>query len=313
MSVFKLGFLAISLLMIGYVKAETPSWLSDVSKGCSSGELCAVGTGDSRIQAEVNARAELAKIFQNKISATFKSKLEAVGSSVSDDLSEEIIETTQMALDGVEIKKHHEDKLNFYALALIDKKKAAKGFKTEITKLDNEIDAYMKDSSGSTVVKAEKAFIKRESLAKNYEFLSGGTIHSKITFEQIFKNKRDVLGKIIAHVYLDEDEPKPVESLLVTLLTEAGYKVTTGKERSKYATHTVTGDIVADKKHMNVDGFEKFDIIINLSAKNSSKVETGHLNFTAQETGRNYSQAYAKAEEKIKGYLKENLMQLNIE
>ncbi len=307
-----ISFLLLSFSISSY--AKEPKWVSDISKGCKSkSEHCAVGTGVSRNKAEQNSRVALAKIFQNKVSSSFKSKLSSSGSSTYEDMSEEIMETTQMALEGLEIKKTYEDKLNFYALAVVNKRKTSNGFKREIEKIDDKMQVYIEDSSASSAVKLEKEFIKRESLAKSYEFLTGRALPSKITFDQVFNTKKEIVGSTVVHVYLDEDEPKSIEALTAKLLSEAGYKTTSGRVRNKHSTHIVTGEVTSDKQYMKIDGFEKYAITVKIAAKNRGKIETGHLTFTTTETGRNYSQAYNKALVNIKEYLKENLTMLNIE
>jgi hypothetical protein len=302
----------LSFSLTGFAKA--PKWISDISKGCKKKtELCAVGTGVSRNKAEQNARVSLAKIFQNKVSSTFKSKLSSSGSSSYEEMSEEIMESTQMALEGLEIKKTHEDKLNFYALAVVNKRKTSKGFKREIDKLDEKMQVYAEDSSASSAVKLEKTYIKRESLSQSFEFLTGRPIPSPISFDQVFNNKKEIVGNTIVHVYLDEDEPKSIEAMTVKLLSEAGYKTTSGRVRNKHSTHIVTGTVTADKQYMKVAGFEKYDITVKIAAKNKARIETGHLTYTTSETGRNFSQAYNKGLVSIKKYLKTNLTMLNIE
>jgi hypothetical protein len=305
-------FLILSFSLLSF--ANEPKWISDISKGCRGKiELCAVGTGVSRNKSEKNARVALAKIFQNKISSTFKSKLSSSGSSSYEEMSEEIIESTQMALEGLEIKKTHEDKLNFYALAVVNKRKTSRGFKREIDKLDDKMKAYAEDSSNSSMLKLEKTFIKREALAQSFEFLTGRELPSPISFDQIFKTKKEIMKNTIVHVYLDEEEPKSVEALTTKLLSEAGYKTTSGRVRNKNSTHIVTGIVTADKKYMKVKGFEKYDISIKIVAKNAARVETGYLVFTTSETGRSFKQAYSKGLENIKKHLEINLTMLNIE
>jgi hypothetical protein len=302
----------LSLSLSSFAKA--PKWISDISKGCKKKtEMCAIGTGVSRNKAEQGARVALAKIFKNKVSSTFKSKLSSSGASSFEEMSEEIMESTKMALEGVEIEKTHEDELNFYALAVVNKRRSASGFKREISKIDEKMQVYSEDHSASSALKLEQAYIKRESLAQSYEFLTGRELPSPISFDQIFNTKKEIMGNTIVHIYLDEDEPKSVEAMTAKLLSEAGYKTTSGRVRNKHSTHIVTGVVTADKKYMKVEGFDKYDITLKIVAKNKARIETGHLTFTTSETGRSFSQAYNKGLISIKKYLKTNLTMLNIE
>jgi hypothetical protein len=296
------------------IHAKEPKWIKNISKGCKQKtELCAVGTGITRGKAEQFSRVALAKIFENKISSNFKSTLSSSGSSSLEEMSEDIMESTQMAMEGLEIKETYEDKLNFYALAVINKKKMAKGLMREINNIDVKMHVFLGDDTASSKVKLEKNYIKRKSLAKSYEFLTGRDVPTSIKFEQVFNSKKEIIGNIIVHVYLDEDEPKSVEVLTAKLLSHSGYKTTSGRIRNKKSTHIVTGEVIADKQYMKIAGFEKYNITLKLSAKNNSRVETGHLLFTTTEVGRNFSQAYNKGLINIKKYLEENLTILNIE
>lgn len=293
---------------------KTPKWIHDVSKVCkTSTQICAVGSGVNKRKAEQHARVELAKIFENNISSSFKSKLFSSGSTSFEDVSEEINESTQMAMEGLEIRKTYEDKISFYALAVINKNKMARSIQKEIAKFDEKLKIYLKDNTASSKIKLEKTYSKRELLSKRYTFLTGIELQSPVTFEQIFNSKKETLSHIITHVFIDEVEPKSVEKMIIKLLSASGYKTTSGKVVNKHATHILSGEVAVDKQYMKVEGFNKFKITVEITAKDRAKVETGHLIYTTIETGRNFTQSYNKGLTTIKKYLDENLTMLNIE
>ena len=273
-------FLFISLLIAPLTQAKEPAWVKDISKACKARkELCAVGIGAGKGQAVRHARVELAKIFEVKLSSKFKSSLSSDGQDTLEELSEEIEESTDMALEGVTIKSTYEDSTDFYALAVINKSKVISALRKEIGKIDEKMMTLKAENTGSATVKLERHFLKREVLLKKYEFLAGGTIKSPVSFAEIFAKKKATVNNMIVHVYVDEDDPKPMEAAVVKSLSDSGYRITTGRKRNKHSTHVVTGELVSDKQFMKVEGFEKYKISLKLSAWSKGKVETGHLNF----------------------------------
>jgi hypothetical protein len=301
------------LLYSSYSLGGKPRWINDTSRGCNKNELCAVGEGESRSFALISAKTALAKIFSLKIKSKFSQEISSHGGYVSDDTSEQIEEATEAALEGVEIKKVYEGKLYVYALAAINKRKAARGFESEIRKIDEKMQVYVNDSSASSATKLQHLFIKREGLNKRYEFLVGHGITSAIRFKQVFDARKKRVGNVIVHVFIDERKPKILEPQIAQLLVSQGYKVTTGRVRNKLSSHILTGRMTPEKQYMKIDGFETFKFQVELSSSNYKRVETGHIVFSDIETGRSYQQAYEKAVPVLMDNLKENINKLNFD
>ncbi|EQC46585.1 LPP20 family lipoprotein [Bacteriovorax sp. Seq25_V] len=304
-------FLFLSLFLLN-AYADLPNWVSDSKKGCKKSELCAVGEGESSSGAARNARVALSKIFENQVSSKFSSNLSSSNGKVDDSASEQIEEITETALEGVQITKTAESKTSYFALASINKMKAASGFEREIKKLDEKMEILYEEKDPSLAVKIEQLFLQREVLNKRFAFLTGREVQSKIDFSKVFKNKREAMANIILHVYLDEEEPKYVEAAVAQELSSAGYKVTTGRVRNKSSTNIITGEVTSEKMHMNVEGFEKFKFTLKLTSSDLKNVQKGRLTFDTEETGRSYDQAVQKAVEKIKEYIKTNIKELTI-
>lgn len=308
----KVLILAFSFLLVQNLWAST-EWISEAKKGCKGSELCAVGTGESITSAERNARVELSKIFDTKISSKLASSLKSSGKDVEESVSEEIDEATETALSGVEIKKTHEDKTSFFALAALDKSKAAAGFKKEIENLDSQMLAISKEGESIEKVKLEKLFVQREVLNKQYHFLTRQDIPAVFTYEQVFLAKKNATNEVVIHIYLEENEPKTVEAVLLRSVSDLGFKTSSGQLKNKNATHVVTGEYVAEQQFLKVEGFEKYKFVLKLRAmKAESKVESGHLNFEVIETGRDFAQASEKAIGKVQDYVKKNIEKLHL-
>ena len=304
---------AFLLVFTSFTSFAMPEWAKEIKKDCKKSELCAVGTGDTRGAAERNARVALSRIFDTKISSNLSSSLKSYGKNTEESVSEDIGEATELALSGLEIKKIDEDKTSFYALAVVNKSKAAAGFRKEIESIDGEMKAIFKVGDDVDKVKLGRLFVKREVLNKQYHFLKNQYIDSPISAEEIFAAKNNGAQNLVVHVYLDEDEPKSLEGALTKAISDLGFKSSSGRVRNKNSTHVITGEFVADKQYLKVDGFEKYKFVLKLKAmKADTKVETGHLNYEVIETGRNFSDANDKAVSKFQEYVKNNIENLNL-
>jgi len=296
-----------------FTYAGKPKWINDASRGCKKSELCAVGEGDSRNFAIISAKTALAKIFSTKIKSKFTQEISSHGGYISDDTSEQIEEVTEAALEGLEIKKVYEGKLYVYALAVINKRKLARGFQSEIRKIDEKMSVFVSANSGSAAAKLQDLFVKREVLNKRLEFLTGHGITSPVTFKQVYAARSKRVGNIIVHVYIAEREPKLLEPQIAQLLVSKGYKVTTGRVRNKLSTHILSGSMLPQKQYMKIDGFEKFKFQVELTSSNAKQVQVGHVVFSEIETGRSYQQAYEKAVPVLMENLKNSMDKLNFD
>lgn len=303
----------ISLIVLNISAADMPKWINDPTKDCGKKNICAVGEGTDRDSASLNANIGISKIFDNQISSNFSSSTGSDGSKIVDTVNEEIKQITKTALQGVQIIKTFNDNGKHFALAALNKAKVRTSLRKEILSVNDKMKALYEDKSTSSLVQLETLFFKRENLEKQYAFLGGPEIEAPYKYSDIFKNKKEATKNIIVHVYLDEDEPKAIEQLLAKEITNLGYKVTRGRTRDVQATHIVTGEVLADKQFLNVEGFEKYSWHIKVSAMTSKKVGTGEMDITITETGRNFTQSYDKAMPKIRSELKEKIIDLKID
>ena len=68
-----------------------------------------------------------------------------------------------------------------------------------------------------------------------------------------------------------------------------------------------------EKLFLQVKGWEKFRFVFSLYSQNKKAQKIGSINFAVTKTGRNKKQALEKAIPEIKKYLKENIVDLNLE
>ncbi len=296
-----------------FAKDKDPKWVKDPSKSCKKSELCAIGEGESLSRAKRAARLAIGKIFNTRVKSQFKENISSENGSLNEKTSDEIEEITDVVLEGVIIKKNHETKTGYFALAALNKRKAAENFKREIRKLDEKMLVLMEDSTAGSLMKVEPLYKKREELNSRVAFLTGMGIDPVVSYEDVFKGKKAATGSMIVHVYLDEDEPKAIEAVLAKALSDRGYKTTSGRVRNKNSTHIVTGEYVAEKQYMKVEGFEKYKFLLKVKAATMEKVESGAMTTSVITTGRNFSQAMEKALPEFKEFINANINKLNIE
>ena len=297
------------------LSAETkPSWINNVQEGCKKSlELCAVGMGTGRDEAQRNAKVELSKIFSTNISSSFTSTLAASSGQTSEDIQEGIKEDTQSVLEGAEISKVYEQSDAFYVLATLNKQRAADSLKLKITDLDNEIKTIYEDSNSASKFKIKTLYVKRQALNQTYLFLTGIEIPSAIPSEAIFKTSKLATKGVVLHINFVEKEPKVLEAYAVKYFSDAGLKVSTGDKVHPQATHILTGKVDHEKQYLNINGFKKSKVNLHVSVANNKNIETGHLNIESITTGRTYDQAYEKALKEILNDLNNKISDLNIE
>ena len=302
-----------NFFLVFAIIAKEPGWLNAPEKSCKKSELCAIGAGTGFLSASSDAHSAISKIFETKISSTFKQTLDS-SSDYGPEITTEIEEATEGVLNGIEIKKRYEGKDTVYVLAVLNKRKAAKAFKSKIKDIDDEMKVLLKDDTSRSAIKLEKLFHKREILNRRYEFLKGEKIRSPVSFEKVFKKRKATMKKAVLGVAIREGEIKGINEIVTGSLVELGYKVVELEgEGSSLATHVVQGSYTTESLYLKVDGFEKYKFVLNVFAIDKKGVKTGNLQFSTVQVGRNLKQAAEKASIEVEGYIKDHLHELSIE
>ena len=97
-------------------ESDLPGWIYSPYEFCQDGrEFCTAGEGRSLTEAEANARAHLASIFEVKIKTDFQSFTSSSQvlpwqSQVKEEVQKSISESVDQVLEAVEIKKRHKKK-----------------------------------------------------------------------------------------------------------------------------------------------------------------------------------------------------------
>ncbi|MBC98134.1 MAG: hypothetical protein CME63_10310 [Halobacteriovoraceae bacterium] len=295
--------------------AEDPRWITDHSSACKSNQLCAVGSGSSMTLAKSVARAELAKIFENKISSQFKSELASYNNDTQESVSEQVNEITEVALEGVEIAKVYEGEVDYFAMAVIDKNKMARRLKESIDKLDALVLQLFDKDSGGALTQIESLYLKRELLNQRYHLLTGIYVTDPVDYKKLLKKKDAVLSKYLLRVDIEDksrtDNSSEIRSIIEERLISGGYKVS--KKESQKITNEILGVFSAEKLYLKVSGFERYKFTLSLKAKTKKGNESGAIYFTTDVNARGFKQAKDIGLKRLSAYLSENIKKLNIE
>ena len=302
------------LTHLGFAE-EAPKWITDKSLACKSNELCAVGSGSSMTLAQSVARAELAKIFENNISSQFQSELSSYNNDTQESVSEQVNEVTNVILEGVDIKKVYEGEVDYFALAVINKNKAARKVKEEIDKIDAEVSHLFSKDSGGALTQIDGLYLKRESLNQRHHLLKGIFVTAPVDYKQLLKKKEKVLGRYLLYVSVkdssDIDNSSDLRKIVEQQLNSSGYKI--APKKTNKVTNLIQGEFVSEKLYLKVRGFVRYKFSMSLKAKNAESNETGSIYFTTDCNARSFEQAKDIGLKRLSSYLSEHIKQLNIE
>ncbi len=288
-------------------KTAKPEWVDSPYAECSADEFCAVGSGRSLTVAKADARAGLAKVFESRIKASFSTETKADENGVSGKTRDYVSESSDVLLTATDIRDTFTENGTVYALAVLNKNKAAEITREEIDDLDAKMEALLKEDSPAAAVKLEKLYEQRRGINQRYITLTGKPAIESVSYEQVYGNKKARIGK--RHIYLQARGGSPAFVQAVrSVLAENGY---TFAVKPALNTPVVTISMQAEEQFLKVSGFVKYDYHFTLSAPDKRGVDAEALATTLTESGLNEKQAYGKALESLKNYLQENILNLN--
>lgn len=293
----------------------TPEWVNDPMSACSEmEEICASSSGQGQILADGNARKAIALVFESKITSTTtstKTSSQESGATIegktNEFYSDELTESTDQMLEGVEIKKRYQDKDGYYALASLNKIKAAKRLASLIKELDDKLVPLNKENKKTNYGKMRKLYLEREVLNARHEFLVGRRVLGQVSFEDILKKKNITLKNNLVLIKTKDEAFMPMVSRLVT---ERGFKI--AKEASK-ADLEIVANVESKKEYLNVDGFEKYLFTVALNSSDEKGEKLGAIEFSIMGVGRSFDQAKEKVRPDIERFIEDHFDELNLE
>jgi hypothetical protein len=181
-----LGGTALAGLVLGFAPgiagAGTPAWVNGKDPRYSSDQyVVGVGKGNKQEQADIDARAEISRVFESKIAAVmqdFQSAANTVNSS-GKGVSIEVQKvdsfqkvTTKKTLEGVDIRERDKDGTMFYALALLDRAQCVESLTGQIQAIDEKVNAALQSADGGDKLGAFKAYAKAMNMMDDREGLN---------------------------------------------------------------------------------------------------------------------------------------------
>ena len=282
---------------INLMANELPDWIKNPDCG---NNICAIGHGNTLDLATADARNNIQKVFETKVSSKFRNEV----NQTIDESSEILQEESEGIVKGTNIEKVFERGDDYYVLAVLDKEKVANELEFDIEMLDRKMSVLLDDNTIASSKKLEEMYKKREDLNRKYLFLTGREIKEEVEYKNVFKNNKDNFSKAGSYYVNIEDEE--LKSFLTNLLIENGIKIVNNSSSAK---KILSGKITNKKEFLNVDGFEKYSLTLNLQLISGGKILKS-INKKFTETGINFDQIYSKALAQMQSYLEKNIINI---
>ncbi len=268
--------------------------------------LSAKGSDDLEANAILNAKSEIASIFESKIVSSLSSSVSTVSNSSGQnsfnrEVKNDIYSLSTVKIKGLTVGKswYDNERKKYFVIVVLDRDKTAKIWNEEIKNLDIKMSAFLDAEK-----KAESTVLKYIKLKKVYDlWLQKKTFETKlkiinrtpISFEDI--DFKDIFNKIVSlknsmrfFVKIENDENSKVENVLASNFSDNGYLLV--KEQNK-ADVFVQGNFFSSNLDMKRDDNMKFvrvrlsirilDTFDNKIFEFEENKRAGHLTFKEAE------------------------------
>ena len=291
---------------------EVPEWIYSPYEACDeSGELCASGEAKTMAASDAQARANLASIFEVKVTSTLNANQSSRSNfpwqaQVNEEVNTALEQSVNEVLENVQIKKHFKKDGLTYALASLNKNEAAGLIGDRMKKLDTELETYWARRSRTNLRKIMRIHLEREKLNERYDTVAGGKRASKVSYEEImrWKDSRPALVPLSLRI---GQAPDWMTEKLKELLTESGFRLVKGESE-----RVLSMNVDSIKEFLNVEGFEKYTFTLNLTS--TEKGEKKKVISTSETvTGRTQADALLKVRPFFTTYIEEHLSDLHLD
>lgn len=291
---------------------ETPEWIYSPYDACDEQtQLCATGEARGMAAADAQARANLASVFEVKVSSTLNSTQSSRSafpwqSQVNEEVQTALDQSVNEILENVQIKKHFKKDGLTYALASLDRNEAASLIGGRMKKLDTELEALWQRRSRTNLRKIMRLHLEREKLNERYATVAGGKKAAKVSYEDImrWKESRPELVPLSLKV---GQAPDWMKEKLKELLTESGFRLVKSE-----SSRVLSMNVDSIKEFLNVEGFEKYTFTLNMTSfENGEKKKVISTSETV--TGRTQADALLKVKPFFTSYIEEHLSDLHLD
>lgn len=155
---------SLAIFLIPSFAAAAPAWIDGKDPRYSSAQyIVGVGKGPDKKAADLDARAEIARVFESNVASVAKDFQSAAttvngsGKGVSVEVQKSSLYTevtTKKTLSAIELKEHAVDGRTHYTLALLSREQCINSLTEQIEALDSKINgALSRAESGDEVAK----------------------------------------------------------------------------------------------------------------------------------------------------------------
>ncbi len=289
-----------------------PGWIYAPYEECQEEtELCATGEAKTYAESDSEARKNLASIFEVQVKSEFSTTSSSSTtfpwqSQVREEVQKSIQESVNQILEGVQVKKHFKHEGLTYALASLDRNKAADLLGDRLMKIDHELEALWSTRQRTNLRKVVKLNLEREKLNERYSIVAGAGRPSKVKYEDILK-WRNTRPKVEPLSFKVGHAPEWMTDKLHELLSESGFRLTKGD-----APKVLSLNVDSIKEYLNVEGFEKYTFTLNLATiENGEKKKSISTSETV--TGRSQADALLKVKHFFSDYIEQHLSDLELD
>lgn len=291
---------------------EMPEWVYSPYDHCvEAEEICATGEAKSMTAADLEAKKNLASVFEVRIRSDFSVSTSASQSmpwlsKVSEEVRGELKESVDEIIELVQIREHYKKDGLSYALAALKKGEALNLLKPRLSKIDAEIKRLWERKQRTNLRKMVRLTLEREKLAERYSILAGVAYPPIVTFDEIMRWRDS--EKKTQPIFLNIGQaPNWLVEKLKELLTESGFRLVRSPGQL-----ILNVNVNSINEYLNVQGFEKFTFTLKLQS-----IEGGErkrvLSTSETVTGRSQADALLKVKKQFSEYIEEHLSDLDLD
>lgn len=292
--------------------SEAPPWIYAPYEACAEEtELCATGEAKNYAQSDLQARNNLASIFEVKVQSelnvqTSSSQTFPWQGAVREEVQQSLKESVDQVLETVQIKKHFKSKGLSYSLASLDRAKASELIGERITKIDDELNTLWAKRSRTNLRRIVRLYLEREKLNERYSIASGAPRPAKMTYKDII-SWREARPRVENLALRVGQAPEWMTDKLKELLTEAGFRIVKGDSNK-----AISLNVDSIKEFLNVEGFEKYTFTMNLTSFEGGE-KNKVLSISETVTGRTQADALLKVKTFFNDYIEQHLSDLHLD
>ncbi len=280
-------------------KGDAPAWTKANGTGaCDTNRyLCGVGTGRDLTTADVNARAELARIFEANIKSVATS-FEGAARKISSSTGEQWIEAqkvTSFSMVSTEkvlrmstiLDRWQDAQAKSWTLAVIDRAQAGAALREEIEQKDSIVDAALGRAEGTedklarfgSLKQASQALLEREALNSDLRVIekSGQGVPARHSIGDVLAMLEGAATDLSIGAAISGSGADKVQACLEQALTAKGYQVAASSTEEDDEDPDVSGkyDVILKgtvkaEKRGQVAGSEVVNVELTLKLINGS-------------------------------------------